>query len=269
MSVHIQELEAACPGFAWTNNLVRQNLWAFQSTVGVNDSSINSNIAALTLSGYKFALNQKLLNRLAFVRIIRLRILRFVGSIQSDLFKSFKRVRSMYFEMDSLRNFFPKIGIGWSLSLANNTVVTFSNYDKGYANWENGERFTYPSRDFCLFAEFPHKNGILPILDSANITECTSTIAWLTLHYNQYDMVQNSSVFTANSLHIHSICAKSNFSNIYETFFKSQAKKCKFNNPDREYEAYPEYYKLAEITMLAQDLIGFFLITSSCLLGLI
>jgi hypothetical protein len=41
--------------------------------------------------------------------------------------------------MDSLRNFFHRIGVGWTLFLVNNVTVTFSIDDKGPETWLNGD----------------------------------------------------------------------------------------------------------------------------------
>jgi hypothetical protein len=132
--------------------------------------------------GYKYALDERILDRLVFERINTLQILSSVGSLQTDLFKSFTNLLDIQVEMDSLRNFFHKIGVAWTVYLPGNAAVAFSNSDDGVSNRLNGQLYTYPSKDFCIFSDFPHQNEILHILDSGNLVNCTGTIAWLILH---------------------------------------------------------------------------------------
>jgi hypothetical protein len=70
------------------NSLVLMNLWRFENTAS-NVSTINSNISELNLAGYKYSFNENILDRLVFEQLTSLRIISSVGSIQSDLFKSF------------------------------------------------------------------------------------------------------------------------------------------------------------------------------------
>jgi hypothetical protein len=99
-----------------------------------------------------------------------------IGQIQLDLFLHFKKMILVHFFLDNYTDFFHTVGIGWTQSLPKNTLVAFSKPTKGD---DVSEKYTYPEADFCLFADWPHRKQILPVLDFVNLTECTSTIRWL------------------------------------------------------------------------------------------
>jgi hypothetical protein len=86
------------------DSLVQRNLWTFRNTARDDESTINSSILELLLGGYKYVLDDQILNWLVFERLIHFQILHSVGSIQPDLFKSFAYLLNVLVQMDSLRN---------------------------------------------------------------------------------------------------------------------------------------------------------------------
>jgi hypothetical protein len=66
-----------------------------------------------------------------------------------------------------------------------NSDVLFSQRGED-KDWLNNNEYACTQEDFCIFVDFPHMNKIVPILDSANLTNCTTTIEWLVQGYGWY-----------------------------------------------------------------------------------
>jgi hypothetical protein len=67
--------------------------------------------------------------------------------------------------MDSLKNFFHKIGIEWTLSVCDNAFVIFSETpaNTNGVSWVNNQDdYSYPDSDFCIFANFPQQRASQP-----------------------------------------------------------------------------------------------------------
>jgi hypothetical protein len=108
------------------------------------------------------------------------------------------------FRLDSLKNFFHKIGIQWTRHITTNDflsipAVSFAQLQvaSGGGGWINGNEYTYPDEDFCVFALWPHENGILPRLDSDNLVVCTSTMRWL-MNFSSQAQLDNEFLLTKN-----------------------------------------------------------------------
>ncbi len=184
-----------------------------------------------------------------------------VGSIDSHVFKGLRDLTLVNIEVKNLGNFFHKIGIGWSLHLNNDSIITFSKYGQGI-DWLDLSLYSYPDEDFCIFADFPHQKGYVPILDSANITTCTLTMEWLIQNYRFYNM--NSSAFTSNSLNVFKVC---NESNIFLNQTETRIWVCDVGEAQRKYSSAIEFYDFTTMTLFLDNLVAFVLIPLACFSG--
>jgi hypothetical protein len=180
--------------FFQIKTILISNLWSFNNSESSNESTINSNITELDLKGYGYSLDASVLHPLVFELLQWIEIYRSLESIQTGLFNNVNQLQSLHFNLDSLKNFFHKISIEWTLSLplANQPWIIFTNFNETTDNWVNGAVYTYPDSDFCLFAQYPQQPNITYIINTANLTKCTITMLWLLSNYfNQ----NNSLVF--------------------------------------------------------------------------
>jgi hypothetical protein len=106
--------------FDQTNSFLIKNLWKFQTKI-TNDSSIsiNSKIMQLEISGYMFDLNESLLNPLVFESVEKILMSLSIGSIQTNLFKSFSNLSHISICPANMTNFFHIVGTEWTLSFDN------------------------------------------------------------------------------------------------------------------------------------------------------
>ncbi len=170
--------------YSLIDTFIVKNLFEFQH-VDDQFGSINSLIYQFEVKGYNFGLNEKLMFTLIFERVEALTVYGSIGSIQTDLFQSFTHLIRVFFELEELTNFFHRVGIEWTLALQNNCSVTFL-YERFDNLWFNGQFYTYPSEDLCIFADWPHQKLIIPFLDREHIFQCTDTMKWIMQNYAEY-----------------------------------------------------------------------------------
>ncbi len=105
-----------------TDSFVMRNLLRFYSdNSSMFEFPIDSNITTLCVMGYKFDLDDQLLSKLVFGNLVNMQVISSVSSIQEDLFFSTPLLETVLVEMGSLRNFFHKIGLDWTISLPTGT----------------------------------------------------------------------------------------------------------------------------------------------------
>jgi hypothetical protein len=238
------------------------NIWRFQSPNISNLTTINSKIKELDLNGYNYNFDTSLMHPLVFETIQSLHIANSIGSIQAGLFRHFKQINLIHFHLDSLENFFHKIGIEWTRNL-NKATQPWLIFSSIYS-WVNGPEYTYPDTDFCLFAQHPQQINLIYILNSLSISECTVTVRWLLLNYFSQD---RHDVFDAYPIlnFIFSICVNSSNG----TFdFDPLLVKCNLTHDTGETTRQPEFNQVQFILEFIQDLLIFIGIPCACSLGL-
>jgi hypothetical protein len=217
------------------------NLFRFQQTNETTLFSINSKISSLVIEdGYNYKLDTGLLHPLVFEKINQITCSGTIKSIQINIFKDFGLVE-LKFDLTSLGNFYHQIGIEWMTYLKNGSNVQIT----------SDNLYTYPDRDFCIFAQFPLKRKIHLDLDKYSGPNCTFTYAWLS---NMSEMN-------------FSLCKKQNLS---VDKLDAMLKLCEVmkNETNNSYPAYPEYYQIRVINMLFMEMVPFVLIPCACMIGL-
>jgi hypothetical protein len=245
------------------------NLFQFQEVKAT--SFINSAIGDLWLRGYNFQLNESVMNSLAFEQVQTLGLEGTISGIQVDFKKSFKYLTNIQIMARVFKNFFHQVGLDWTSQVNNESFVTFSEFETRMILKQGV--YTYPNEDLCLFVVFPLRNRVTPVLDSAHLTECTDTMAWLTQDYHLYNMTGNYS-FTDNARQVYATCWKQNNRSIMPnlTLIESRKGQCFFPNgslKQRVYKIYADIYTIIYIFQFTQDLIAFVLIPLACLIGLL
>jgi hypothetical protein len=182
-----------------------RNVWEFEPYEDeANETTINSNIEKLSVGGSDYTVNTSLVHPLVFEMLTELGIWGSPASVQLDLFKHFAHLSLVSFKLNNMDDFFHQIGIDWTLSMLANTFVVFAVYEPDNST----EYYTYPDTDFCLFAHWPHHNGIIPVLDS-DLAECTSTIRWLLTRYFLPNDISKVFNLSDDAQYIYSVCENS------------------------------------------------------------
>ena len=179
----------------YKSNLVRFTKYSFKLT-------LNSNISMLEIvESYEIDLNYEIMNENIFEMTVFLIIDGELRSIQSDLFKSFKRLKHLYIKPSNFLRIVRSQGIDWirglnsdlDLDLDNSTelkhlisrIVTIvtnkrNNYIRDKLKFEDDV-------DFCLFKDFPFKQFILlSYFLTDNLSDnfsCTSI--WMIINTNK------------------------------------------------------------------------------------
>jgi hypothetical protein len=230
------------------------SLLRFQEVNLTKIMSINSNISQVDIDGYNYKLDEGLLHPLVFEKITWLKVVSTIQSIQPDMFKHFRFLKNFMIQLDSLGNFYHQIGIEWMSYLnINSNVMLYDNNDPDF-DWDF--LYTYPDRDFCIFAKFPVDRNIHLTLDKTNVT--SFTFAWL-CKAGSMDAKDNPSCNqTANWTIINGL-VKSCDLQINES---SQKQALDDNH------LYTDWYQTRLIKMLFIEIFPFVLIPCICLIGL-
>jgi hypothetical protein len=218
---------------------------------GVNSTSIlfiNSTIFEFDVeNSYNFKLDEGLLHPLVFEKVKRIELSGTIQLIQTDLFKHFMLLDNLKLSIDSLGNFYHKIGIEWLNHLKINSTVLLTSITLPYS---------YPDRDFCIFSKFPANRSIFLTLDKTNVA--SFTYAWLW---------KNGNMYINNNLGC-------NLTNNW-TIINDKVNSCKVirnesnqKQNSNSYAYYTDWYQTRLIKMLFIEIVPFVLIPCACFIGL-
>jgi hypothetical protein len=217
--------------FDQINSILISNIWQFQIDNSTLTTPINSTIYMCYVNGYGFTLDTSLVHPRVFEFLTEVHIYHSIEAIQTDLFKHFTIFESIHFFLDSLRNFFHRVGVNWTIYLAKNALVEFQPLDLNDTGWINGPDYLYPEQDFCLFSQWPIQKLITPIFDTTNLTECTSTLIYIMSPYFYYNMTSFLKSYPT-TFSIFSACLNPQVAvqlGLYPTYFQGKLFK-QFNN---------------------------------------
>jgi hypothetical protein len=256
------------------DSFVVKNLLKFQTELQNSLSSINSIIAQLEVSGYHFKLDETLMHPLVFEKVIEIVSFSTIGSIQVDLFKSFKNLNKIFITEFSLKNFFHQVGIEWTSYLNQFTVVTFSDFRSvGFPipSWLS-DVYTYPRSDVCIFSSFPIQKEVFSLLNT-NLTVCTDTIAWLTQNYNVFNQTYPFQL-TMFSEQMFSICLENSKTEPNMTLIQVKIDQCLLHqsNGSKQQGQYildGDYYQVQYLFEFVVNLLAFVFIPFGCIAGLL
>ena len=174
------------------NSLVGRNLFTFKQQVKV--FNLNSTVIELIIIVYNIKLDNTILDRNVFKRLVILNIENYPIEIHSDLVKTFKNIRLILLKINNLRSIFYQ-GMKWINQLNRDILVDLNDTNISidpnrivYLMLGNGYNYIYSEEDFCLFVHFPFKQLIFPISLSRNFT---CTFVWLIQFFNLYKTPTN------------------------------------------------------------------------------
>ena len=149
-------------------------------------------------------LTAKTLNKHVFRNLFSLSVVDQLVSIEDELFKNFNDLYRISLRLYNFKQFYHQ-GNKWfdyiRYSMEDSEVTKMNKISSDallniLLNHNNDTTFnsvyTYEDEDFCLFARFPHAKLVYPIVDPAEMINCSCTILWLLQHtWRYYDVSPN------------------------------------------------------------------------------
>jgi hypothetical protein len=164
--------------------------------------SINSRVNTFCIDGYNYELTKSLINPSVLESTYEFLFEGTIKSIEVQVFKELKFVKTMDLVLSSLKNLYHQIGIEWTTYLnfelkpLNVNSISLDFISKHYvrlllasqANIFN-EEYLYPDEDFCIFKNFPHQKLLYPYLSTDSVIDCTCTILYLQKYSQIYAQI--------------------------------------------------------------------------------
>jgi hypothetical protein len=230
------------------------SLFRFENNA-LNDSlkTLNSHIGQVILQGHNYVVDTGLLHPLVFKITSSIWFEGTVASIQTDLFVHLSRVREITFKLTNVGKFYHLVGIDWMSYLPNSVKMSMEATVSAYS---------YPDKDFCLFASFPQDRSIH--MYPNQVLNCTSVLRWLGRGYSshadstfksQYEPCFDPTLYTGPN----------------DTQIDKMVYLCKTTmnaSGSSEISAYPDYYEVIPTSILLIQLVPFIFIPCACFLGL-
>jgi hypothetical protein len=197
--------------------------------------SICSSIGLVIMEhSYNFKIDTGLLHPLVFEQMYHFDCCGQIKSIQSDIFKHFKILNEIDFYVASLGEFYHQIGIEWMNFVPKNSTIYLKSQFINY---------TYPNRDFCIFARFPVDLNLQLTLDDQG---ANSSILYKWLN-KQADKIKSDQI---------------------KTMIELCEIKGNGTGGSDVYPYYMDYYQSKLTEMLLMELVPFVFIPCACLFGL-
>lgn len=172
-----------------SSSFVEKNMLSFQN---ISAAGLDSLIFQLSLKCYHVDLNEKILNKHVFERLIVLDLNGPINYIQQDLFKYFNDLKIVRLRSQNIK----KILVNnnkWLNSLNKNVnnkmtdkVENFGLVLVIYQEFHNISFYEYPDQDFCQFKSFPHERFVLANLKPTFKSQCTCTELFLIQYSARY-----------------------------------------------------------------------------------
>jgi hypothetical protein len=180
--------------FSSTNSLFIKNILSFTNLSKELAMNIDSDIGALDLKLYHVELNEKLLNKHVFKKLIYLTINGIIELIKDDLFKSFNNLKMIRLKVENIKKLFQKqnkwlkylnnqenvdnLKIKYNLRRIFALIIEQTRY--------NHTLYNFPNEDFCYFKDFPHHKLVMPFLKPFESKYPTCTQLFLIQYSNKY-----------------------------------------------------------------------------------
>ena len=210
------------------NSFYKRNVLNFEQMIDNNTSDIGSNIIELNLYSFiKIDIESRIIDNLVFKNLGSLTLFGEISSIESGLFKNFKKLKNLYFYANYFQLLSHRRGIDWmfdlnsdySIDLLNSTINTtelsekciliefMPNFIKEFVTVEsffnlNTSYFEeeFPNEDFCLYKDFPFDHLLVVIPDSHGVNYNCAYL-WFIQYYSIHntfldEFYQNITIIT-------------------------------------------------------------------------
>ena len=226
-----------------SDSLIYKNRLEFLR-LNASDLTIRS-LSTLVVQVEYIVINDKIISKDLFSHVQLISLCGYIYDIQSDVFASFKNLKMIIIQSDSVEMLLSK-GLKWlgvlntdiDLSKESSYVLSRAIYITIIEN-ENPfkQPYTYPDRDLCLFKRFPHRRLIYPILETPARIKCTCTFIWL-IHFSEFYLTPDYTSFYENvkvplKYVQHCLSTKNMSDYIKDCNFVDRFKSCHDNQPIR------------------------------------
>jgi len=164
-----------------SSSFIDKNVLQFKSLSSDASVFLNSTVYHADFTFYHSLLSAKLLDKYIFKDLVCLDLRGQIFSIQADLFKSFNRLVFVRFQMQNVKRLFTKKNdwlqyLNFEFQIHSRHMILVI-----YQPFEKITFYDYPDEDFCYLssADFPHKNGVLPVLKPNEMSSCSCTEIYL------------------------------------------------------------------------------------------
>jgi len=219
-----------------SSSFISERTLKFQN---VSASNLNSTVFHVDLFIYHVNLNEIILNKNVFEKMIILDLTGPIKSIQDDLFKSFNKLRVLRLRTQNVRKHFANNN-KWlnSLNLYVNDWSEMNGINSlilvVYQAYPNVTFYQYPDEDFCNFKSFPHKKNVLPLMKPIFNSKCTCLELFLIQYSARYsdsilEAVFNLFAVYENDLIYSDTHYEKKFSNCFNSSFDEYLQSCNFS----------------------------------------
>ena len=277
----------------FSDTFLGKNVLKFQSMKDLKKRKLHSNIYQCKMSFYRTDLNEKLLNKDAFERLVILDLEGQITFIQDETFKNLKDLRVIRFRMQNIRNVFVRKNT-WLEYL--NADLDIDPSDSRSVNMHhekiillvfnqlfyNLTFYDYPNEDFCYFKRFPHNKLVWPTLKPNLKTQCSCTevflIQYAFYHFSSivYDLnsmnqqyymsvfyKENHKFLPRDSIQYreYSHCLNESFKLILLSCnFEKRLLDCDLKNVQKDNQTEPSYFYMTDWLALSNELVHVFYI---------
>ncbi len=212
-----------------SDSFLFKNVPSFYESTDLLGYDLNCTLKHFALDIYLKSLTSSILSPYAFLRMESLGLTGLPGSIQSDLFKSFRNLRSMNIVVWDFGKFVHVSQLTWLSGLnlhvnfismlyataltdqtkkqmMNETFFLFMLEDTSFSK----STYSFPDEDFCIFDPFPHTRLTFPFLFNFRVEEYSCTAVYLL----QYVYKKKSIIGSYQPLWIQSLY------NVNDSFFE-------------------------------------------------
>ena len=175
------------------SSFIKTNVLSFIHLPGSMGKYIDSSILQFILNMYHVRLDSSLLDEYVFKELLVLDLNGQISSIQSDLFKSFEKLKMLRIKTQNAKGILTHNN-KWIQSLNSDVQVDLNNrldmrnnmnrlfFLIIFQTYSNVTYYDFPDEDFCFFNDFPHQKLIVPFLRPTFKSSCSCTELFLIKH---------------------------------------------------------------------------------------
>ena len=278
--------------FEQSNSFLSKNLLQFNSLPIEQD--LKSIINNLAVYGYQIDLNEKLLNKHVFKRLMIFGFYGQLNSIEEGVFKDFDRIVAIKFQVEFISSIFHK-KLKWLFSLKQKSLIDPTNFMPSVDSLDEFNFiailfqqslpklviYEFPDEDLCLFEKFPHEYAVLPVFYPTYMSKCSCLFIFLIQYSYKFRDFLEKNLFLIQSEYFYLNSGVLNTSIIYNCIndstrdtiiscnFKERFSKCKIKEDKKnELNFNTGYFYMSDLVYGVKSIniiINFYVLPALCI----
>jgi hypothetical protein len=170
--------------YGFSNHFVKKNYLSFDKEFDMINKSINSSIRVVNFyEMYSLKIDSSILNKFVFENTEKLIFVGLfeVDSDNHDLFKPFKKLKSVEFSSNHFREFLSG-DLNWANQIKTHHEKTAVKISERASFPGIGKYYLFPDEDFCFFLLKYQPNQILFSIECEKSYKCSCLIKWLMMN---------------------------------------------------------------------------------------